>query len=131
MNTLDLLLQMDESKLKKPSKDIEMKRLSELLGEQVIFKVEALSPAKMEEVQELCMDEKTDNINLAELQLLTTIEGVKEPNLKSKELMDKFGVYTPKDLVRKILLPGEIISLYGIIGDLSGFDGGIVEEVKN
>jgi len=131
MNTLDLLLQLDESKLKKPSKEVEMKRLSELTGEKIIFKVEALTPAKMEEIQEVSMDEKLESINLSELQIMTVLEGVKEPSFKAKELMDKFGVYTPKDLIRKILLPGEIITLYNIIGDLSGFDGGAVEEVKN
>ncbi|MCG8539296.1 MAG: XkdN-like protein [Clostridia bacterium] len=131
MNTLDLLLQLDESKLKKPCKEVNMKRLSELTGERVIFKIEALTPAKMEEIQEMAMDETMENINVSELQIMTILEGVKEPNFKSKELMDKFGVYTPKDLIRKILLPGEIITLYNIIGDLSGFDGGAVEEVKN
>ncbi|SKC82922.1 phage tail assembly chaperone [Maledivibacter halophilus] len=131
MSTLDLLLQLDESKLKKPSKEVEMKRLSGLTGEKVIFKVEALSPDKMEEIQEMSMDEDMDNINISELQLMTILEGVKDPKFKSKELMDKFKVYTPKDLIRKILLPGEIITLYNIIGDLSGFDGGAVEEIKN
>lgn len=131
MNILDLLLQLDESKLKKPCKEVNMKRLSELTGERVIFKIEALTPAKMEEIQEMAMDETMENINVSELQIMTILEGIKEPNFKSKELMDKFGVYTPKDLIRKILLPGEIITLYNIIGDLSGFDGGAVEEVKN
>lgn len=131
MNTLDLLLQLDESKLKKPCKEVDMKRLSELTGERVIFKIEALTSAKMEEIQEMAMDETMENINVSELQIMTILEGVKEPNFKSKKLMDKFGVYTPKDLIRKILLPGEIITLYNIIGDLSGFDGGAVEEVKN
>ena len=131
MNTLDLLLQLDESKLKKPSKEVEMKRLSELTGAKVIFKVEALTPAKMEEIQEIAMDTDTENINISELQIMTVLEGVRDPNFKTKDLMDKFGVYTPKDLIRKILLPGEIITLYNIIGDLSGFDGGAVEEVKN
>lgn len=131
MNTLDLLLQLDESKLKKPCKEVEMKRLSELTSERVIFKVEALTPEKMEEIQEMAMDESMENINVSELQMMTVLEGVKDPNFKTKELMDKFGVYTPKDLIRKILLPGEIITLYNIIGDLSGFDGSAVEEVKN
>ncbi|WDV47123.1 hypothetical protein PV797_05325 [Clostridiaceae bacterium M8S5] len=131
MSTLDLLLQLDQSKLKKPSKEVEMKRLSELLGEKMIFKVEALTPEKMDEIQTMSTDEEKETMNMGELQLLAVMEGVKEPNFKSKELMDKFGVYTPKDLIRKILLPGEIITLYGIVGDLSGFDGGAIEEVKN
>lgn len=131
MNTLDLLLQLDESKLKRPSKEVEMKRLSELTGQKVIFKVEALTPAKMEEIQEMSMDASMENINISELQIMTVVEGVKDPSFKSKDLMNKFSVYTPKDLIRKILLPGEIITLYNIIGDLSGFDGGAIEEVKN
>ena len=33
--------------------------------------------------------------------------------LKTKELMSKFKVSTPKDLVRAILLSGEIAKIYG------------------
>ncbi|TCO78020.1 phage tail assembly chaperone [Marinisporobacter balticus] len=131
MNTLDLLLQLDESKLKKPSKEVEIKRLSALTDEKVIFKVEALTPDKMEEIQEMAMDENMENINAAELQIMTVVEGVKSPSFKTKELMEKFHTYTPKDLIRKLLLPGEILTLYNIIGELSGFDGGAVEEIKN
>ncbi|WP_243109410.1 phage tail assembly chaperone [Anaerophilus nitritogenes] len=131
MNTLDLLLQLDEKKLKKPSKEVEIKRLSSMTGDKVIFQVEALTPDKMEEIQEMAMHENQENINIGELQLMTVIEGVKNPRFKTKELMDKFHVYTPKDLVRKLLLPGEILTLYNMIGELSGFDGGAVEEVKN
>lgn len=131
MNTLDLLLGMDEAKLKKPVKEVEIKRLSEITGQKTIFSIEAISPIKMEEIQDFSIDMKTKNINVGEMQILTVIEGIKDPNLKSKELMEKFQVYTPKDLIRKILLPGEILTLYNMIGELSGFDGGAVEEVKN
>lgn len=131
MNTLDLLLGMDETKLKKPVKDVEIKRLSELTGEKTVFKIEAISPSKMEEIQDISINMKTKNINVGEMQILTVLEGIKNPNLKTKELMEKFQVYTPKDLIRKILLPGEILTLYNMIGELSGFDGGAVEEVKN
>lgn len=131
MNTLDLLLQLDENKLKKPVKEVKIKRLTELTGQETVFKIEAISPTKMEEIQDLSIDMKTKNINVGEMQILTVLEGIKDPNFKSKELMDKFQVYTPKDLIRKILLPGEILTLYNMVGELSGFDGGAVEEVKN
>lgn len=131
MNTLDLLLQLDEQKIKKPKKEVEVKRLSEISGSKVIFKIEALTPAKMDEIQELAMDRDNDRINTAELQAMTVVEGVKDPNFKSKELMDKFNVYTPKDLINKILLPGEVLTLYNMIGEISGFDGGAIEEIKN
>jgi hypothetical protein len=85
----------------------------------------------MSEIQDMSIDYEKESVNLEELQVMTVIEGTKEPNFKSKELMDKFKVYTPKDLVKKLLLPGEIISLYNMIGELSGFNGETVEEVKN
>lgn len=131
MNTLDLLLQLDESKLKKPDKEVEIKRLTELTGHKTVFKIEAISPGKMEEIQDLSIDIKTKNINVGEMQILTVLEGIKSPNFKSKQLMDKFQVHTPKDLIRKILLPGEIMTLYNMVGELSGFDGEAVQEIKN
>lgn len=131
MNTLDLLLQLDENKLKKPIKEVEIKRLTELAGKKTVFKIEAISPAKMEEIQDISINMKTKDINVGEMQILTVLEGIKDPNFKSKELMEKFQVYTPKDLIRKILLPGEILTIYNIVGELSGFNGGAVEEVKN
>ncbi|MCT4593584.1 MAG: hypothetical protein N4A57_04840 [Anaeromicrobium sp.] len=131
MNIMDMLLQLDETKLVKPKKQVEMKRLSEILGDKVVFNVEAITPDKMSEIQDMSIDYEKESVNLEELQVMTVIEGTKEPNFKSKELMDKFKVYTPKDLVKKLLLPGEIISLYNMIGELSGFNGETVEEVKN
>ena len=48
--------------------------------------------------------------------MLTIIEGVCDLDgkllFKNKELMDKFKAPTPKELARKLLLPGEITNLY-------------------
>jgi hypothetical protein len=134
-NTLDLLLKSDVTKIKRPVKKVEIKRLSELLGESVVFNCEALDAEKFNEIQEgaLMISEKGEfeNINTSELQIFTLIEGVKEPNLKSKELLEKFSAVTPKELVKKLLLPGEISNLYNIISDLSGFNKDNVVEIKN
>lgn len=40
-------------------------------------------------------------------------------------------VSTPKDLVRAILLSGEIAKIYGEISELAGFGDNAVKEVKN
>ena len=45
--------------------------------------------------------------------------------------MAKFKATTPKELVRKLLLSGEIANIYGEIASLSGFGEGSVKEVKN
>ena len=43
----------------------------------------------------------------------------------------KFGSPTPKELIKKILLSGEIVSIYGAVSDISGFKDSSIEEVKN
>jgi hypothetical protein len=134
-NVLDLLLQADASKLVKPAKQVEIKRLSEAFGGKVIFTCEALTARQYDKVQDdvlkLDYKNKQADINVSDMQALTVIEGVKEPTLKSKELREKYGAPTPLDLLKKLLLPGEIQNLYNIIAGLSGFDNGAVEEVKN
>ena len=45
--------------------------------------------------------------------------------------MQKFKASTPKELIRKILLSGEIANIYAEISNLSGFGDGSVKEVKN
>ncbi|HDK5766223.1 TPA: phage portal protein, partial [Clostridioides difficile] len=78
---------------------------------------------------------KTD-IDLPEMQMLTIIEGVCDLDgkllFKNKELMDKFKAPTPKELARKLLLPGEITNLYRILQDVMGYGkNAVIEEVKN
>ena len=58
------------------------------------------------------------------------MERMASPSLKSAELRSKFKVPTPKDVVRKILLSGEITAVYTEIAKLSGFGDGAVKEVK-
>lgn len=129
--TLDLLLQVDEAKLIKPRREVEIKRLSESVGQKVVFTCEAIAPAKMAEIQEMVMDVRKQEVDIPEMQLMTVLAGVKEPNLKSNELLDKFKAPTPKELLLRLLLPGEIQSLYNIISELSGYGEKAVEEVKN
>ena len=45
--------------------------------------------------------------------------------------MQKFKASTPKELVRKLLLSGEIANIYAEISSLTGFGEGAVKEVKN
>ena len=78
---------------------------------------------------------KDADIDITQLQLFTVIEGVVDPTgapmFKNKELISKFKVSTPKDLVRAILLSGEIAKIYGEISELAGFGDNAVKEVKN
>ena len=133
-NIIDLLLEMDEAKIERPSKEVEITRLSKLVGEPFKVLCTAISTAKFEDIQTSAFKKKEVDVNL--MQSLIIIEGVCDldgkPLFKNKDLQSKFGVHTPKDLVKKLLLTGEITKLYTFISDLSGFgEDSVIEEIKN
>ncbi len=137
VNVLDLLLGSDIGEIKLPTKQVEITRLSEAFGAPFVLTVSALSPEKYEEVQDMAVSikGKDADIEITLLQLLVVMEGVVDPSgkpmFKNKELMQKFKASTPKELVRKLLLSGEIANIYAEISSLTGFGEGAVKEVKN
>lgn len=137
VNVLDLLLGSDIGEIKLPTKQMEIIRLSKVFGAPFVITVSALSPDRYEEVQDMAVSVKGKDadIEISLLQILVVMEGVMDPNgkpmFKNKDLMAKFKASTPKELVRKIFLSGEIANIYGEIANLSGFGDGAVKEVKN
>lgn len=137
MSLIDKLLQLDVNKVtEKPTKEFEIKRLSELAGEKILFKCQALDGETYADIQRKAIDiSKKGNIKdmkIFEMQLMTCVEGIIEPNLKDKKLLEYYGVPTPKELVKKILLPGEIADLHNVINELSGYETDDEEEdIKN
>ena len=137
VNVLDLLLGSDIGEIKLPTKSMEITRLSGVFGAPFVITVSALSPDRYEEVQDMAVSVKGKDadIEISLLQVLVVMEGVVDPNgkpmFKNKDLMSKFKASTPKELVRKLLLSGEIANIYGEIASLSGFGEGSVKEVKN
>lgn len=134
MSLVDKLLQLDVAKIKMPEKEIEIKRLSELLGEKVIFKIKAIDGEKYADIQRMSVDYdnmgKIKDIDNFKLQVLTIIEGVIDPNFKDRQLLDHYNCATPEDLVKKLLLAGEIADLANEIAALSGFETEL-EDIKN
>jgi hypothetical protein len=130
-NILDLLLKEDVSKIKKPTKKVEIKRLSKVFGQKIIFTCEGLDSNQLQYINE--SSENDGEQDIAQMRRLTVIEGVKDPSLKSKELCEKFKAVTPNELLKddKFLLPGEILSLYRVVSDLTGFNDDAVAEIKN
>ncbi|MBC2398007.1 phage tail assembly chaperone [Clostridium tetanomorphum] len=135
-NVVDLLLKSDISKIKRPTKKVRIKSLSDAFGEDVIFTLQAVPMSVYNSIQESAVsltDDEINNIDTNKIQILTVLEGVKEPNFKSKELMEHFKAHTPSELLEMMFndKPGEIAALYREINDLSGFSKGVVEEIKN
>lgn len=136
MSLIDKLLQLDVNKVtEKPTREFEIERLSKLLGEKVMFKCKALDGETYSDIQRKGIDiSKKGSIRdmkIFEMQLMTCIEGIVEPNLKDKRLMEQYGTPTPKELVKKMLLPGEIADLHNVINELSGYETDDEDEIKN
>lgn len=119
MDTLDLLLKADIPNL--PEKEYKIKRLSEICGGPVVFRLKALPYNRAAELTRSQMDDMNVHIVLA---------GVIEPDLKSSALKDKYDAATPAELVKKMLLPGEIEDLSRAVEKLSGYRTVSIEEIK-
>lgn len=123
MNTVEKLLKMDAGKLKTPEKVITME-LRKLGGQEFDFPCKAVDAEYVAELQENSIefaDGDIDRIRMYDSKVLTVIEGC--PSVfKSKELRNHFGAATPKDLVSKLLVSGEMDHLKKEIDKLGGYD---------
>lgn len=121
---LQKLLDADAPNVQKnlPEKEVEVLRLSELLGEKAIFHLRALPYGRVQDIREMKESEQEVQILLA---------GCVEPNLKDAALMAHFDAVTPVDTVRALLLPGEVGDLSREVEKLSGYRRKTIEAVKN
>lgn len=122
MNLVEKLLKMDAGKIETPSKLITIQ--SKKLGEPIEFPCVAIDPEKFAEIQEGAVIMKKGEVKKVDsykLKTLIIIEGCPEV-FKSKDVMDHFGAPSPKELIKKLLLSGEIEDLYNGICELSGYD---------
>ena len=127
MSIIDLLLETDVEKIQAIRKsDYEVQRLSKALGKKFIVTCHALTHEQVGHLGEISKTNKEMKLN-AVLEACK-IEGIRFNN---KDLMDKFSVITPLDLINKLFLPGEIYELYEAINTLSGYSKDAVKEVKN
>ena len=122
-SVLDLLLGGSIPNVEKdlPTATYKIDRLSAIAGHDVVFKLKALPYGKVHDIERFTQDVDV-NILLA---------GCVEPNLKDERLQEKFGGATPADVVKKMLLAGEITDLSQAIEKLSGYRRLTITEVKN
>lgn len=122
-DVLDLLLRSDvpDVQAKLPTCRCKVNRLSELVGKDVVFTLQALPYGRVQDIRELSRD--------SEVAIL--LAGCVEPDLKNEELLKKFGAPTPAELVKKMLLPGEVADLSMEVERLSGYRRTTIETLKN
>lgn len=137
LNILDALLGSDVGKIELPKKKFELKRLSEIYGAPFHVTLQAVSASKWEELQDMALniEGKDVEVDTNLLQIFVCIECVLDDNgkqlFKNMDLVKHFECVTPKDLVKKLLLSGEILNIYTHVSEISGFGDGSVSEVKN
>lgn len=120
MDVLQLLLSR-EKVLPVQEKEVKIKRLSPKGQEPVIFSLRSLSYNRVAELK------KTGG---EDIRLHILLAGIKSPDLKSQELLDKYGAATPLELLKILLLPGEIEDLSLAVERLSGYRVNTIEEIK-
>ncbi|WP_312695601.1 phage tail assembly chaperone [Caproiciproducens sp.] len=119
-STLDLLLKSETPN--PPEKQIKLKRLSEICGGDVIFTMKALTYSRVVEIK--------DTHSGDDMEVYILLAGVSSPDLKAKELLEKYKAATPAELVKNMLLPGEITDISREVEILSGYRISTVEEIK-
>ena len=105
-----------------PEAQYRVKRLSELLGQEVVFQLRALPYGKVQSLRE----SRAEDLNV---QIL--LAGCAEPNWKAPELRERYGGATPAETVKAVLLPGEIEDLSRAVERLCGYRTSTIEAVKN
>lgn len=124
-NLVELLLKSDAAALKIKPKEFKIKRLSEALGQDVFVSIGAVSFDRLETLRENHKD--------GDFRLMMALEGMRGVDLGNSALREKLGIdreLPKKEVLKKILTPGEIDDIYLEISRMSGYGGKTVEEVK-
>lgn len=124
VDLVSLLLRPELPNVQKelPTARYNVKRLSNLLGQDVVFTLRGLPYGKVQKLRESMADDVDVRILL---------QGCVEPNLKDPALKERYGGVTPAETVKAMLLPGEIVDLSRAVERLCGYRQLTIEEVKN
>lgn len=123
MNLIDELLKADFKQIDDKAK-VKVSKLSKLLGHDVEITVQAIDGKRYRDIRNMAtktVKNKT-KFDVGQFQDNVVLNGVVEPSLKDKDLLDRFKVATPLELMDKLFYPGDINKLSDKISELSGFD---------
>ena len=130
-NIVEELLKIDlgEVEIPRETKRIYLKKLKKEFS----FECVALDAEKANEIRMKSIDLTSgtvDDIDMFKLQAYTVIEGCKNV-FKNNDLMKHFNAPTPIELVRRLLLDGELTELSNTITELSSYQEIKENEIKN
>ena len=123
MNMVDRLLKADiVNKLaERPQKKVKIERLSKLFGFDFIITLRAIDPERYADIQKMAVDFTNGSADIYQMQTQTLLAGIADPDLKNKDLLEKFGAVLSGDIIRKLFLAGEIADLTAQITELNGY----------
>ena len=132
MNIIDILMKIDAGTLETPKKVHKM--YVKKIGQVLDFEIQAINAEKATEIQQKGIkleDGNLSDIDVYKTKVLTILEGC--PMFKEKSLREHFDCPTPKELINKLLLKGEVDDLVDAINDLSDLKKieKVDEEIKN
>ena len=118
MNIVEKLMKIDAGTLETPKAVHKM--FVTKVGEVLDFEIQAINAEKATEIQQKAI--KIENGNVSDIdvyktKVLTIMEGC--PMFKDKALREHFNCPTPKELINKLLLKGEVEDLVDAINNLS------------
>ncbi|WP_337571472.1 phage tail assembly chaperone [Mitsuokella jalaludinii] len=138
MSLLDKLLKADCNKLtEKETAELEIPRLSKLMGEPFVLKLKDVSSERLSEIAEdnteYSKNGRVKSQDSYRIGLDTVLEGTVDPDFRDKDLMKKFGVITPYDLLNKLFNAGELALIANKVTELCGMSSqnDVDELVKN
>ena len=151
MDIIEKLLKKSKEELTNTqTAEVEIERLTELIGEPCIFKIRGLTNKEMKEMRDFntkkewrnvkrngkTVKEEVEVTDSYKLGLEVIVEATIEPNFKDSRLREKFGTEVPSEIVEEMLMPGEIKKVADAIGELIGVPDeesqqNIDDEIKN
>ena len=118
MNIVDKLMKIDAGTLETPKAVHKM--FVTKVGEVLDFEIQAINAEKATEIQQKAIKIENGNVSDVDVyktKVLTIMEGC--PMFKDKALREHFKCPTPKELINKLLLKGEVEDLVEAINNLS------------
>ncbi|WP_370852257.1 phage tail assembly chaperone [Megasphaera elsdenii] len=138
MNAIDALLKTDTAKLTAlPTKKFELPRLSKVTGTKFEVTVTAIPGELLNDITTAHVTYtkhgRVKDGNAYKTGLDLVVNGLKEPNLRDKKLLEHLGVTTPNQAAEKLFLAGELGQIASAVNELCGITSQVEvdETVKN
>lgn len=130
-----------ETKNKENIKIVVSERFQDENGEAVEWEVRAISSNEDEEIRKSCIKKlkgqkngKTEDFDSYLYMLKVACASTVFPDLKDKELQDSYSVYSDTDLLKELLLAGELNSYLEVVEKINGYTKALsekIDEIKN